>query len=65
MKKIAKILSDEYGVGLLAAPPVAVLWAADRIENTEEAKKELKAANAQRSRYGVMPAYPEYGTRLF
>lgn len=65
MKKIINILSVEYGVGLLAAPAYAVLWAAEQIENAEEAKKELEAANAHRNRFGVISAYPEFGSRLF
>jgi hypothetical protein len=62
---IETILHDVYGVGLLAANPTTVLWAADRIADTETAKKELRKANRKREKMGRMPAYPEYGTRLF
>lgn len=62
---IENILHDVYGVGLLAANPTTVLWAAERIEDTETAKKELKRVNRKREKYGVIPAYAAYGTRLF
>ncbi len=65
MATIESILRDVYGVGVLAASPLTVLWAADRIADTETAKKELRKVNRLRERMGRSPAYPEYGTRLF
>jgi len=65
MATIRKILEDKYGVGILAASPVTVLWAAESIADATQAKRELRAANRLRERYGVIPAFPEYGTRLW
>jgi len=62
---IETILHDVYGVGLLAADRTTVLWAAERIAETETAKRELRKANRKREKFGVGPAYAAYGTRLF
>jgi hypothetical protein len=62
---IEKILADHYGVGVVAAPPEAVLWAAERIPDKVHAKKELAAANEIRRKHGRMPASPHYGHFLF
>lgn len=64
--KIEAIVSDVYGIGALhLAAALPVLWAADRIEDTEEAKKELRRVNRKREKMGLPAAYPEYGSRLF
>lgn len=62
---IDSILRNLYGVNLLDADSITVLWAAEMIENTVRAKQELYIANAIRKRYGLAPAVPEYGSRLF
>jgi hypothetical protein len=62
---VAEILYARYAVGIVAAPAYAVLWAAESIADTATAKKELRKANRLREKHGAMPAYPEYGTRLF
>lgn len=63
--QVAKILSEEYGIGALVAPPYAVIWAAEKIENTEQAKAELKELNQYRVKLGFSLVRPEYGSRLF
>jgi hypothetical protein len=61
---LANILSTEYGVGPLIAPPEAVLWAADKMPDWQ-AKEELKALNRARNIYGYVPVFVPYGHRLF
>jgi hypothetical protein len=63
--KLETILNTRYGVTLTNAPTYAVLWAAEQIADTTEAKKELKKANRYRHNIGRTMAYPEFGTRLF
>jgi hypothetical protein len=66
--KLEAVLTDRYRVSLLAAPAIAVLWAAERLAQEvglEAAQAELTAANRLRERAGKMPAVPEYGTPLF
>lgn len=66
--RLASICSDDYGVGIVAAPPETILWAADQVaEERGEgfAKRELKTVNRCRERHGVIPAYVPYGHRLF
>lgn len=66
--RLNKILEDRYGVSLLAAPPEAILWAADRLADTAgvpAARGELSAANHRREKMGKIPAYPAFGDRLF
>lgn len=65
MTRIETILNTRYGVSLDHAPTYAILWAAEQIEDTIEAKKELKIANRFRNVVGRPLAYPEFGTRLF
>lgn len=60
-----KTLNEVYGVGIVAAPPYAVYWAVDAIEDTEQAKKELKKINSIRERHGVIPVSFPYWHRLF
>ena len=59
------ILNNRYDTNILAAPPIAIIWAAEWIKDLAKAKAELKAANAKREKAGIIPAYPEYGSRLF
>jgi hypothetical protein len=66
--RLAKILEARYGVGLLAAPPTSILWAADHLADQaglSVARRELSAANRRRESQGKMPAVPDYGSRLF
>ena len=49
MNKLEQILNSEYGVGIVCAPACAVLWAAEKIENKNEARNELKKANKIRA----------------
>lgn len=68
MNKLTTILSDVYEVGPLAAPTIAVLWAAERLceaEGSDVAKQELSALNRLREKRGRMPAYAPYGSPLF
>lgn len=62
---IEAILNNRYGVTILAACPITILWAAEWIANLDDAKKELKRANTLRRKYGKVPAYPAFGSRLF
>lgn len=62
---IEKIISDEYGVGIAAAPAYAVLWAAEKISDKQTAQSELKRANKIRARHGVPLAYAPYGHHAF
>ena len=63
-RTLANILSNEYGVGIMVAPPEAVLWAAEKMP-VAQAKDELKALNRARQRHGVIPVYVPYGHQLF
>lgn len=62
---IEKILYDVYGVGITGAPREAIIWAAEKIENVDQAKAELWRANRIRNKFGVGSSYPEFGSRLF
>jgi len=65
---LSSILAERYGVTVLTAPAIAILWAAERLITTaglEAAQQALSVANRERERAGVMPAYPEYGMPLF
>lgn len=67
-KNLASILEGTYGVGPLAATPTTIIWAADLLmarDGAESAYRELSSLNRKRERFGVIPAYPEYGTPLF
>lgn len=65
---IRRVLEQRYGVSPLAAPPEAILWAADHYAKSasyEHARKELSALNRRREAAGKIPAVPAYGTKLF
>lgn len=53
-KQIEKALYEVYGTSILAADPTTILWAADRCDDPEAARK---AANRKREKHGKMPAY--------
>jgi hypothetical protein len=63
--QLEKILNDVYGVGVVVAPREAVLWAAEKIENKDEARKQLKAVNRIRAKHGAPLAYAYYGHHAF
>jgi hypothetical protein len=69
-KDLADCLSIRYGVSAMVASPTTVLWAANHLIEVgtlevAAAKSQLKALNAQRHKLGVIPAYADFGTRLF
>lgn len=60
--RLAEVLETRYGVGALAAPPVAVLWATDALADDvgrTQAERELAALNRRRNRVGKIPASRE------
>lgn len=60
-KWLAKILEDEYGVGVLAASPITIEWAAHRLarkHGSTSAQAELDALNARRIKMGKAPCCP-------
>lgn len=57
-KEIEQVLNDEYGVGIVVASEVVVLWAAEKTSDPEAA---VAAANAVKRRYGRAPVYIPYG----
>jgi hypothetical protein len=62
------LVLTEYGCGILVAPSVAILWAAQILADrhgVDLAKKELASVNRYRERMGVCTAFPSYGDRLF
>lgn len=63
-QRIEDILSEVYGVGVLHASPITIIWAAERL-TVEYGKEELKRVNALREKHGKVPACPAYGSRLF
>lgn len=63
--KIEQILSSVYGVGIVCAPACAVLWAAEKIESKEDARKELKRANRIRGKHGAPYVYAPYGHHAY
>jgi hypothetical protein len=65
MTNIETILADVYGVGVAAAPVIAVLWAAERIADKSAAKAELRRANGIRAKHGKPLAYAPYGHHAF
>lgn len=65
MKTLSDILNARYGVTIHNAPAYAIVWAAEQIEDTAQAKKELKKANRMREIFGRPCMYPEFGSRLF
>lgn len=69
MKTVTEILLNHYGADELSAPPIALIWAAERAiregMGVGEAQAEFSAINRKREKAGKMPAYPEYGTVLF
>lgn len=65
---LSKVLSEVYGAGEGIFSPVPILWAADRLADQQGvavAKRELRSLNRQRQRLGLIPAVPEFGSRLF
>lgn len=62
---IERILYEVYGVGITGSPREAIIWAAEKIEDTDQAKAELRRANRIRNKFGIGSAYPEFGSRLF
>jgi hypothetical protein len=63
----AQVVAD-YGCGILAAPAVAILWAAQTVAELyglELAKAELEIVNRYRERMGQTVAVPSYGDPLF
>lgn len=65
MNDIEKICYEVYGVGIVTAPEYAIIWAAEKIEDQEKAKSELKRANQIRKKYGKIPVAVPYNHRLF
>ena len=63
-QKIANILCEVYGAGVLT-DPLTVIWASDRIEDATEAKIEVQAINKIRAKHGVIPVYIPFNHRLF
>jgi hypothetical protein len=64
-RNIETILRDDYGVSVENCTPLAILWATDKIHDTEIAKAELKRVNEYRAKIGRTLAYPDFGHRLF
>lgn len=62
---LSKILADEYDAGIGVFDPIAILWSAEKIADTDTAKRELRAANRTREKLGLVPAVFPYGHRLF
>lgn len=62
---IREILNREYGVGILSAPPYAIIWAAEDIKDSVLAKQQFNAANKLRENHGICCLYAPYGSRLF
>lgn len=65
---VESVLEDRYGVGGVAAPVYAVIWAAEHVAQTSgvaAARKQLTALNRKRERHGKSPAYPDYNSPLF
>jgi hypothetical protein len=66
--QIVKTLSDVYGAGPLVFEPAIVEWALTRVcaeLGGEKAARELKALNSYRSKMGVGPVMPIYGTEVW
>jgi len=53
-KQIEKVLWKEYGIGILAADPTVIKWAAAKCEDPEKARKY---ANRLRSKAGRIHVY--------
>lgn len=64
-KAIEAIMTARYGVGLVAASPETVRWAADQIVDPVEALAALDAARKVRDRHGKYTPHPRFGDRLF
>lgn len=65
---VVKVLNDEYDAGIFYADPLPIFWAAEKVmENlgVDAAKAALADINKHRQRYGLMPAYVNYGHPLF
>lgn len=63
--QLEMILNNDYGVGAVVAPKEAVLWAAAKIENKDEARKQLKAINRIRAKHGAPLVYAPYGHHAY
>jgi hypothetical protein len=67
-RTIENILSDSYGVGVVAADWTTVTWAVRVLEaesGSKEAAKQMKRVNRVRERHGKYTSIPDYGTSLF
>lgn len=60
--QITKIITDDYGVGIIVAPTEAILWAAEQCGNPQKA---LSVVNKQRMNYGAPVAHTPYGHPAF
>lgn len=61
--ELQKLVESEYGVGIVVAPVVAILWAAMTINEKycrEVAIEQLSAVNTIRSKYGVPFVYADF-----
>lgn len=68
MNLVENVLNDEYGIGILNADPVYVLWAAEFVaerNGVEKAKQDLQAINERRQAHLVGPVVAEYGSKLY
>jgi hypothetical protein len=57
---LANLLESRYGVGPLAAPPIAIVWATEYLiteVGKREAERQLKSLNRRRTKMGKIPAY--------
>lgn len=58
--RLAEILESRYGASPLAAPVVAIVWAADALADEvgiTQARQELRALNRRRAAAGRVPTY--------
>lgn len=65
---VVKVLNDDYDVGIFFGDPLPIFWAAEKIMErlgVDAAKVALADVNKCRQRYGLMPAYVNYGHPLF
>ena len=65
---IAQTLINVYGVTAMAADPLHIEWAAERVlasDGREVTGKALRQVNRARERMGKMPMYPTFHSPLF
>lgn len=62
---LENILNLDYGVGILYADEATVEWAADKLGDTELAKRQIKKLNRHRAKFGVRPIFMPYGSKYF